>query len=68
MGFDPNGLISNAWVARGVAEKMTVHQLPAARDWWTHPIGKAGQVDLVTVSSGWILLRPDRNVAWHWVV
>jgi hypothetical protein len=68
MGFDPSGVISNAWVARGVAERRTVRQLPAARDWWSHPSGTGGQVDVVTFASGWILLRPDRNVAWRWVV
>ena len=66
MGFDPTGVISNAWVARGVAERLTVRQLPTARDWWSHSIGKNGQVDIVTFDRGWLLLRPDRNVAWKW--
>ena len=68
MGFDPGGVISNAWVARGVAEQRAIRQLPAAQDWWSHPAGNDGQVDLVTFANGWLLLRPDRNVAWRWVV
>ena len=67
LGFDPRGVISNAWVARGVAEQCTVRQLPTARDWWSHPAGTDGQVDLITFSNHWILLRPNRNVAWRWV-
>jgi hypothetical protein len=67
MGFDPKGVISNAWVARGVAEQLTVRQLPAAREWWSHPTGKDGQLDLITFTNRWILLRPDKGVAWRWV-
>ena len=65
-GFDPRGVISNAWVARGVAEQLTVRQLPATRDWWSHPTGNDGQLDLITFSNRWLLLRPDQNVAWRW--
>jgi hypothetical protein len=68
MGFDARGVISNAWVARGVAEQLTVRRLPPPRDWWSHPIGKGDQVDLVTFSTGWLLVRPARDVAWRWVV
>jgi hypothetical protein len=67
MGFDPKGVISNAWVARGVAEQLTVRQLPAARDWWSHPAGANAQLDLITFANRWILLRPDKGVAWRWV-
>jgi hypothetical protein len=66
MGFDSRGVISNAWVARGVAEQMTVRQLPAARHWWNHPTGDGGQLDLITFANRWLLLRPDRNIAWRW--
>jgi hypothetical protein len=67
MRFDPNGVISNAWVARGVAEQMEVGELPGARDWWSHPVGDGRQVDVVTFTNGWTLLRPDRAIAWRWV-
>jgi hypothetical protein len=67
MGFDVRGVISNAWVTRGVAEQMDVRDLPPARDWWSHPAGAGGQIDLITFRNRWILLRPDRNVAWRWV-
>jgi hypothetical protein len=67
MGFDPSGVISNAWVARGVAEQLTVRRLPAARDWWSHPTGATAQLDLITFTNRWILLRPDKGVAWRWV-
>jgi hypothetical protein len=68
MGFDPAGVISNAWVARGVAERKEARELPAARDWWSHPAGDLQEIDLITFADGWVLLRPDRNVAWRWVV
>jgi hypothetical protein len=67
MGFDARGVISNAWVARGVAERMDVSDLPMAKEWWAHRVGTDGQVDLITFSNHWILLRPDRNLAWQWV-
>jgi len=67
MDFDPTGVISNAWVARGVAERLTAQHLPRARDWWTHPTGTGGQVDLITFDRNWLLLRPDTEVAWRWV-
>ena len=67
MGFDVRGVISNAWVARGVAEQLTVRQLPTARDWWTHPAGAGGQIDIITFSNRWVLVRLDQDVAWRWV-
>jgi hypothetical protein len=33
--FDPTGVISNAWVARGVQEQRRARELPRARRWWT---------------------------------
>ena len=66
MGFDVNGVISNAWVARGVAEHLHAKDLPKALTWYTHPNGNGGQTDLVTFERGWILLRPDQHVAWRW--
>lgn len=66
MGFDPVGVISNAWVARGVAEQLDVRELPRGRDWWSHKTG-ATTVDIATFERGWTLLRPDPAVAWRWV-
>lgn len=66
MGFDPTGVISNAWVARGVVERLPVVGLPRARDWWSHETS-TGPVDLVTFDRNWLLLRPDKAVAWRWV-
>ena len=67
MSFNVRGVISNAWVARGVAEQMAIRQLPAARDWWSHPAGLGDRTDLVTFSNGWVLARPEREVAWRWL-
>lgn len=67
-GFNPNGVISNAWAARCAAERLSVSQLPAARDWWTHPNGNDGHVDLIVFDRGWLLLRSAVDRAWRWVV
>jgi hypothetical protein len=66
MGFDPTGVISNAWVARGVTEHLNARQLPKALDWWSHPNGTGGGTDLITFDRGWILLHPDQHVTWRW--
>lgn len=66
-GFDPNGVVSNAWVARGVADGRTAAQLPPALDWWAFA-GREGQTfELVTFAERWTLFRPDRSVAWRWI-
>lgn len=67
--FDPAGTIANAWVARGVADRLRARDLPAARTWWVLDSGKdAGlQRDLVVFDRGWTLYRPDPAVAWRWV-
>lgn len=66
-GFDPAGVISNAWVARGVAEGRTAEQLPRARDWWVLRGADEQAFDLVTFAERWVLFRPDRHVAWRWI-
>lgn len=65
--FDARGVISNAWIARGVEEQRTVPQLPRAFDWWELEGSNDRQIDVVTFGDGWTLMRPDRYVAWSWV-
>jgi len=66
-GFDPRGAIGNAWVARGVAERLRARDLPAPRTWWALD-GAAGLArDVVVFDGGWTLYRPDPAVAWRWV-
>ena len=74
-GFDPGGVISNAWVARGVAERRTAAQLPRPLRWWTltatgdDPDTRSADqtYDLVVFAERWALFRPDGRVAWAWV-
>lgn len=66
--FDPNGAISNAWVARGVAEQRTAAQLPRALGWWTLRAAADQIHDLVAFADRWVLFRPDPNVAWRWII
>ena len=65
--FDPAGVISNAWVARGGAEGRTLRQLPKALRWWVLRANDDQAYDLVTFDGRWTLFRPDRNVAWRWI-
>ncbi|MBX3068903.1 MAG: hypothetical protein KF883_00245 [Thermomicrobiales bacterium] len=65
--FDPKGVISNAWVARGVAEQRTVAQLPIALRWWVLHSNEDQRCDLVTFDDRWTLFRPDQHVAWTWI-
>jgi hypothetical protein len=65
--FDPRGVISNAWVARGAAEGRSASDLPRALHWWSLRADADHTYDLVTFDDRWALLRADRNVAWRWV-
>jgi N-acetylmuramoyl-L-alanine amidase len=65
--FDPTGVISNAWTARGAAEGLAAEQLPAALHWWVLRADGDQAYDLVTFDGRWTLFRPDRHVAWRWI-
>lgn len=65
--FDPRGVISNAWIARGVHEQRTVAQLPRALRWWVLQADEDQRYDLVTFDDRWTLFRPDQHVAWTWI-
>ena len=66
-GFDSTGAISNAWLARGVADRLDVAQLPAARDWWVHQRGTDAPLEIITFDRGWVLIRNDSGRAWRWL-
>lgn len=58
--FDPKGLISNAWLARGKEEMV----YPAAQKWWK----TADKKNVVTFSNGWVLIGNDGDRAsWGWL-
>lgn len=65
--FDERGVISNAWIARGVQEKRRAAQLPRALHWWVLESDDEQRHDLVTFDERWILFRPDPAVAWTWL-
>jgi hypothetical protein len=65
--FDERGVISNAWVARGVQERRTARQLPHDLRWWVLRADADQTYDLVTFDDRWVLFRPDQHVAWTWI-
>jgi hypothetical protein len=68
--FDERGVISNAWIARGVQEQRAPERLPRARVWWVLQDGEGEttrRYDLVTFDDRWTLFRPERHVAWTWI-
>ena len=65
--FDPSGVISNAWVARGAKEDRTDAKLPRALHWWVLRADEDQAYDLVTFDDRWSLFRADRHVAWRWL-
>jgi hypothetical protein len=65
--FDERGVISNAWIARGVQEQRTAAQLPKALRWWVLQPEESRRCDLVTFADRWTLFRPDPQVAWTWI-
>lgn len=67
LGFDPDGAISNAWLARGVADRLPVASLPAARDWWIHPRASGATLDIITFDRGWVLIRNESGRSWRWL-
>ncbi|MGD9711117.1 MAG: hypothetical protein AB7V46_03510 [Thermomicrobiales bacterium] len=65
--FDPKGVISNAWIARGVQEQRLPAALPQARTWWVLQEDDGRRCDLVTFADRWTLFRPDAHVSWTWI-
>ncbi len=65
--FDARGVISNAWIARGVEEQRRPDQLPKALRWWVLEADADQRYDVVTFDDRWTLFRPDRAVTWTWI-
>lgn len=65
--FDPKGVISNAWAARGAAEGLPAERLPRALDWWQLRAEAGREMDVIAFDGRWTLFRADRHVAWRWV-
>ena len=60
--FDPSGVISNAWLARGAKQSL----YPAAAHWWKMKEEKLVR-NVVSFSNGWVLEGEDGNRAtWSW--
>lgn len=77
-GFSMKGAISNAWIARGAAEKRKMADLPPA-SYFAESVNPKLQIDgkpsvagIVLFdgrgSDNWVLYRPDPSVAWRWLV
>lgn len=70
--FNEKGPISNAWVGRGVQEKITrLGDLPKPLAW--HDLtADADQAPSIVIfdgppSSAWVLYRPHPGIAWRWM-
>lgn len=63
VGFDPRGVISNAWLARGAELKM----YPQAQRWFKLKDGATTR-NVVSFSSGWVLMGTDGDRgSWKWL-
>jgi hypothetical protein len=62
--FDKNGVISNAWLARGAKDVV----YPEAREWWVVFDQTAGvNRHVVSFMNGWLLFGSDGSrESWHW--
>jgi hypothetical protein len=77
-GFSMKGAISNAWIARGAAEKRTMAELPPASYMaeTENPKllidGKPATAAIVLFdgrgADNWVLWRPDPSIAWRWLI
>ncbi len=65
--FDDRGVISNAWIARGVQEQRGPATLPRPLTWWVLKNDNGPRRDLITFDDRWTLFRPDPAVAWTWI-
>lgn len=66
--FDPKGVISNAWVRRGVEKGYTrVDQLPRPVAWYDLDGGTGTPAGIVLFERHWALYRPAAPVVWRWV-
>lgn len=78
LGFNIKGAISNAWIARGAAEKRKMADLPPASyfaevDNPKVMIGNAPGTEGVVLFDGrgadnWVLSRPDNSIAFRWMI
>ncbi|MGE0541267.1 MAG: transglycosylase SLT domain-containing protein [Dehalococcoidia bacterium] len=63
VGFDPAGVISNAWLARGADLKM----YPEGQRWFRLQDGATVR-NIVSFSNGWLLLGNDGDrSSWKWL-
>jgi hypothetical protein len=66
--FDPEGVISNAWVAKCVKERITeVAELPAPLQWWTLNTKDQEPIEFVIFERGWRLQSIGTRGGWEWV-
>lgn len=63
VAFDKNGIIGNAWLARGQKDKL----YPKFSGWWVMQDGDQTR-NLVSFSNGWVLMGSGGNRAsWKWL-
>jgi hypothetical protein len=71
-GFDVNGVISNAWVARADQLGITnVGDIPKPLAWYRIADAEGLEIDQITFdgrgSDNWLIFRPAPTIAWRWI-
>ena len=61
--FDPNGVVSNAWLQRARREGV----YPRVEDWRQFPMSSGDTSDLILFANGWTLGRHGANGPWTWI-
>ena len=66
--FNPDGVVSNAWVKRGGDAKLKVADLPQPVRWLalSHDDPDVITYDRVEWDNGWVLERRGPRAAWVW--
>lgn len=63
VGFDAQGVISNAWLGRGQKDKA----FPEARDWWEMVDAEGVIRHVVSFANGWLLFGSTGRDSWRWM-
>lgn len=61
--FDPNGIVSNAWLQRAKREGA----YPRVEDWRQFATSSGDASDVVLFANGWTLGRQNANGPWTWL-
>jgi hypothetical protein len=61
--FNPKGLVSNAWLARGRSERM----YPAGKDWYVQMGPGTKKREIIQFQNGWVFTQANVDEPWVWL-